>query len=109
MRSAGSGAFIICFAGAVTDHQIQSIPEILAELCIPVAQGLLCEGVAPRSQVLVIAGDMVMAQQPFGLPERRIESGSKTRADGFDTGALGEDRKSTRLNSSHVKISYAVF
>src|SRR5690606_39925943 len=23
--------------------------------------------------------------------------------------ALGEDRKSTRLNSSHVKISYAVF
>src|SRR5690606_41790992 len=24
-------------------------------------------------------------------------------------GAAGEDRKSTRLNSSHVKISYAVF
>src|SRR5436309_8824862 len=28
-------------------------------------------------------------------------------ADGEDP--LGEDRKSTRLNSSHVKISYAVF
>src|SRR5690606_20998894 len=27
----------------------------------------------------------------------------------FDCGAPGEDRKSTRLNSSHVKISYAVF
>src|SRR5690606_41698673 len=26
-----------------------------------------------------------------------------------ETGELGEDRKSTRLNSSHVKTSYAVF
>src|SRR3712207_7835222 len=26
-----------------------------------------------------------------------------------DTGLLGEDRKSTRLNSSHANISYAVF
>src|SRR5690606_41308153 len=26
-----------------------------------------------------------------------------------DVAALGTDRKSTRLNSSHVKISYAVF
>src|SRR5690606_41230987 len=29
--------------------------------------------------------------------------------DGFDRGEMLEDRKSTRLNSSHVKISYAVF
>src|SRR5690606_40741714 len=28
---------------------------------------------------------------------------------GSDVYAVGEDRKSTRLNSSHVKISYAVF
>src|SRR5207302_10684167 len=27
----------------------------------------------------------------------------------FDLMRIGEDRKSTRLNSSHVKISYAVF
>src|SRR5690349_23677729 len=27
----------------------------------------------------------------------------------FDTGRPGTDRKSTRLNSSHVEISYAVF
>src|SRR5690606_40723316 len=35
------------------------------------------------------------------------------RGEGFDGGFArrvdGEDRKSTRLNSSHVKISYAVF
>src|SRR5699024_11923404 len=30
---------------------------------------------------------------------------SRIRSEGFDT----EDRKSTRLNSSHVSISYAVF
>src|SRR5690606_40883959 len=27
----------------------------------------------------------------------------------YQTGVFAEDRKSTRLNSSHVKISYAVF
>src|SRR5436309_9962052 len=36
-----------------------------------------------------------------------------TRADSWEIpgggGQPGEDRKSTRLNSSHVKISYAVF
>src|SRR5207302_8615939 len=34
--------------------------------------------------------------------DERDESGAESRAD-------REDRKSTRLNSSHVKISYAVF
>src|SRR5690606_41592785 len=29
--------------------------------------------------------------------------------DAFGQGTAGRDRKSTRLNSSHVKISYAVF
>src|SRR3712207_7129308 len=28
---------------------------------------------------------------------------------GLEIGVLGEDRKSTRLNSSHANISYAVF
>src|SRR5690606_40576952 len=31
------------------------------------------------------------------------------RLDTFDGGLVLKDRKSTRLNSSHVKISYAVF
>src|SRR5207302_9294560 len=33
----------------------------------------------------------------------------KALAHTIDKAALAEDRKSTRLNSSHVKISYAVF
>src|SRR5699024_11969244 len=31
------------------------------------------------------------------------------RSGGFSTLDVGQDRKSTRLNSSHVSISYAVF
>src|SRR5690606_39721306 len=48
----------------------------------------------------------------------RLDDGGAALAHGGDEGVgvpvlvvdrLGEDRKSTRLNSSHVKISYAVF
>src|SRR3712207_8045886 len=35
------------------------------------------------------------------------QSGSQQAVQGFESGA--EDRKSTRLNSSHANISYAVF
>src|SRR5258707_2845513 len=43
------------------------------------------------------AGDLERAHQlPHVLPERHVNSG-------------GRDRKSTRLNSSHANISYAVF
>src|SRR3712207_3852977 len=48
---------------------------------------------------------------PFGVrllldlrPGGRVEVDDRQ-----DGGALGEDRKSTRLNSSHANISYAVF
>src|SRR5690606_42126882 len=44
--------------------------------------------------------------EAFGCPEA-IDSGSASPDDGY-RGRV-EDRKSTRLNSSHVKISYAVF
>src|SRR5436309_12486752 len=38
---------------------------------------------------------------------RQVEQGR--RRVGLRLGGHGQDRKSTRLNSSHVKISYAVF
>src|SRR5690606_39758222 len=41
-------------------------------------------------------------------PRRRRPRGDRKRAGHAGAGA-GQDRKSTRLNSSHVKISYAVF
>src|SRR5436305_9967423 len=43
------------------------------------------------------------------LPSRRVQDGRAQRpCAGGARGATG-DRKSTRLNSSHVRISYAVF
>src|SRR5436309_12632326 len=42
--------------------------------------------------------------------ERVAQDGGRRRAKPHDIGiGLPPDRKSTRLNSSHVKISYAVF
>src|SRR5690606_12529403 len=38
-----------------------------------------------------------------------IENAMKLLGEGFDVYTYSKDRKSTRLNSSHVKISYAVF
>src|SRR3712207_7773870 len=50
--------------------------------------------------------------RPLPLPPRRCAGGLRgQRGDGRTRGAAGRggDRKSTRLNSSHANISYAVF
>src|SRR5690606_39358465 len=46
-----------------------------------------------------------LSDQPVRLGERRVDD----RRGIEEPAATAEDRKSTRLNSSHVKISYAVF
>src|SRR5690554_7351535 len=43
----------------------------------------------------------------LGIPFKRIQE--KTKIDEWFLRQIEEDRKSTRLNSSHVRISYAVF
>src|SRR5437899_11265638 len=40
---------------------------------------------------------------------RRAEKGKRSQAGRMDRAARGRDRKSTRLNSSHLGISYADF
>src|SRR5690349_24253251 len=42
-------------------------------------------------------------------PSQRVRRSRTIRGSGGRSSLLGEDRKSTRLNSSHVEISYAVF
>src|SRR5688572_31866708 len=42
-------------------------------------------------------------------PERHLFSLRAGRSGRAEEGELGQDRKSTRLNSSHSQISYAVF
>src|SRR5690606_41190734 len=44
----------------------------------------------------------------FDLPRDKI-AGDNTSRHAIDHNQVEQDRKSTRLNSSHVKISYAVF
>src|SRR5690606_39488265 len=58
------------------------------------------------------AGQSSAYDQRAALAGRRLGSGQPGGAPGSSAGAgqgAAEDRKSTRLNSSHVKISYAVF
>src|SRR5436309_8924691 len=45
----------------------------------------------------------------LGGNPRALERHPHRAGGGRGSGALPQDRKSTRLNSSHVKISYAVF
>src|SRR3712207_7133727 len=47
--------------------------------------------------------------RPLGLRERDLRHAPGDPDDRVDRGLLDEDRKSTRLNSSHANISYAVF
>src|SRR3954462_4665661 len=43
------------------------------------------------------------------VPQRLIEEGTRRRAEQATRAVGRQDRKSTRLNSSHTIISYAVF
>src|SRR5690625_2677464 len=44
-----------------------------------------------------------------GIATQNVVERTLKESEGVDRHALGRDRKSTRLNSSHVAISYAVF
>src|SRR5690625_6269063 len=54
-----------------------------------------------------LVGQLLNAWIMHAMKKRSGEGGLKTRL--IASTVVGEDRKSTRLNSSHVAISYAVF
>src|SRR5690349_24815080 len=51
----------------------------------------------------------VFLHEPEANVEQRPDRGEDEPGQPVDDAAREEDRKSTRLNSSHVEISYAVF
>src|SRR5690606_41594991 len=70
---------------------------------LPISCALPPSGMSRRGRWRARAPD----RRPCGLPSlcRTPAGGPRLHPDSL----VGEDRKSTRLNSSHVKISYAVF
>src|SRR3712207_7807837 len=67
----------------------------------------------PRSTLFpyttLFRSDPVLAHEGGGALAGRPGLGPETRAVTAAGGGLLQDRKSTRLNSSHANISYAVF
>src|SRR5690606_41174911 len=98
-------------------------------LAVPPAEAFTAAPDPPRSVEAAAPGDPVglgldvgeaAGTEPFaycehelgtaGQRDDRLGGGSPRLSDGIDHAlVVTADRKSTRLNSSHVKISYAVF
>src|SRR5690606_41702973 len=97
------GAFVFSLLSSHVDHRdLHSFPTRRSSDL----------GAAPGgwTWVLVRQGLRVIAIDNGPLREHLFDTGlvEHLRADGFRW-QPARDRKSTRLNSSHVKISYAVF
>src|SRR3712207_7589752 len=84
------------------------------------AAAISAEGVAERRFVDAGAGERPLARQAVLGGERAQQRHAARATDGGVDGvgricqfmadrAMAQDRKSTRLNSSHANISYAVF
>src|SRR5690606_40704493 len=93
-------------------------PALKQKVGEPLEQVLDVDGVQDAAAVLRVGGEPHEGHPSAAAAKvrRRKASGSTSRAGALTAGwrnavrrALLEDRKSTRLNSSHVKISYAVF
>src|SRR5690349_23502978 len=92
--------------------EVEAVRQLVHHTAWLDAQGTDC--VAQVSMVKALAGDLVNAalydcvQFHGGMGFMR-ESAIERMARDARVQAIGGDRKSTRLNSSHVEISYAVF
>src|SRR3712207_8782768 len=66
-----------------------------------------------QKELLLEGGDQAVSSLAFELKECVFEKGARAAFPGVPVGVRGvaeeKDRKSTRLNSSHANISYAVF
>src|SRR3712207_6847653 len=75
------------------------------EAVVAVAKGLVVRGVAPGDRV----GIMSRTRYEWTLLDWAIWAAGAVPIPLYETSSAEQDRKSTRLNSSHANISYAVF
>src|SRR3712207_8083493 len=69
------------------------------------------DGRGPRLRLGAVVGEPIVDDPGGGLPQDRegiLERQGEVLCDDL-IGQVGQDRKSTRLNSSHTVTSYAVF
>src|SRR5438874_8889128 len=73
----------------------------------------LALGIGLNTAIFSLINDLFLRGLPFKEPQRLVHMYSNARERSLLELAISvprfEDRKSTRLNSSHVEISYAVF
>src|SRR5688572_32546673 len=62
-----------------------------------------------RSVNIALVNEMAMLADRMGIDIWEVVEAASTKPYGFMPFQPGPDRKSTRLNSSHSQISYAVF
>src|SRR5699024_12044043 len=89
---------------AVVGERLDDVGPGALEVHVQGAQGLR---MFQRHLGDELPGGEVAAALELELEPFRADDGAGVEALGEDV--LGQDRKSTRLNSSHVSISYAVF
>src|SRR5688572_31460029 len=82
----------------------------VADLCrAAMPAPVMCDhAVTPFDKVQHLRVPVVRAQWPAVMENDRLP-GTPVLVEDLDAVFCGEDRKSTRLNSSHSQISYAVF
>src|SRR5690606_40446020 len=99
----------------------EAAPEEFARALAEAADGIQMRGKArvgdktmldvwkPVADLAVQQGDRLFWEALLECSRKQMESTRDLEAKKGRAAYLGRDRKSTRLNSSHVKISYAVF
>src|SRR5437773_11414942 len=94
--------------------------KTVSTICDKMERGMIDFGAAAKREFLLESGVTFLNHGSFGAAPRvvleaaerwrqRMEANPDLFLREILPGALREDRKSTRLNSSHITISYAVF
>src|SRR5699024_12085566 len=92
----------------VTAHASPYIDTLSLHDALPILSGLPAQHVIGSGTVLDTARLKYLLGQYLGVDSRNVHA-AVIGEHGDSELAVWSDRKSTRLNSSHVSISYAVF